>query len=230
MSATITEKVHKFENDPIQLSEVCPPSVWTVFSYATLKMDNFIILRTNNTSLIWRLFKWTCSQHCYWVHLVAGSHVAVCMTCEQFTTSCAIKWVCDMVKFWHFRCRTCPNRMLLLIFKEPDIINASPLWNPVRPLCHHQEKTLQHVHKWCYVTQQCPSPCMHTLWDTLHSTCRRILLEHPPYTPYLSLCDFHVLDPFREELKGSRFKSNGDMKTMVVWWLPVSTSTLVNYF
>jgi hypothetical protein len=59
---------------------------------------------------------------------------------------------CDMVQLHHSRYRVCPNRKLLLIFKDPDIIiimNASPAWNVVKPLYSHEEKTLQGAHKWC---------------------------------------------------------------------------------
>jgi hypothetical protein len=107
--------------------------------------------------------------------------------------------------------------MLLLMFKEPDIVNTS-LWNPARPSYHHQEKIFQHAHK-RNVTQRCPSPCMHT--GTRFTPLAGGYCWTIPLTPHICLCvNFHVLDPFGDELKGSGFKSDGDIKAV----------THVNYF
>jgi len=38
------------------------------------------------------------------------------------------------------------------------------------------------------------------------------LLEHPPYSPDLSPCDFHLFGPLKEALGGQRFKDDEGVK------------------
>jgi hypothetical protein len=51
--------------------------------------------------------------------------------------------------------------------------------------------------------------------DMLQPVCWKVL-EHLPYSLGKSLCDFHVPGLFKKVLKGCRFKSNKDVKDMVV--------------
>lgn len=44
-------------------------------------------------------------------------------------------------------------------------------------------------------------------------------LEHPPYSPDLSPCDFHVFGPLKEALGGQRFDSDAEVEAYVRNWL-----------
>ncbi|XP_026316211.1 histone-lysine N-methyltransferase SETMAR-like [Hyposmocoma kahamanoa] len=44
-------------------------------------------------------------------------------------------------------------------------------------------------------------------------------LEHPPYSPDLSPCDYFLFAPLKESLGGKRFKSNDDVEKHVRDWL-----------
>ena len=44
------------------------------------------------------------------------------------------------------------------------------------------------------------------------------ILEHPPYSPDLSHCDFHVFGPLKKSLKGRRLASNEEVKDTVEEW------------
>jgi len=44
-------------------------------------------------------------------------------------------------------------------------------------------------------------------------------LEHPPYSPDLSPCDFHVFGPLKEALGGQRFNSDAEVEAYVSNWL-----------
>nr|QLJ84876.1 transposase-like protein [Dichotomius schiffleri] len=44
-------------------------------------------------------------------------------------------------------------------------------------------------------------------------------LEHPPYSPDLSPCDFHLFGPLKEALGGQRFDDNEAVKAFVLQWL-----------
>lgn len=44
-------------------------------------------------------------------------------------------------------------------------------------------------------------------------------LEHPPYSPDLSPCDFHLFGPLKKHLKGKRFNSDDELKDTVEDWL-----------
>ncbi|GFU53119.1 histone-lysine N-methyltransferase SETMAR [Trichonephila clavipes] len=44
-------------------------------------------------------------------------------------------------------------------------------------------------------------------------------LEHPPYSPDMSLCDFHVFGPLKKHLKGERFNSDDVLKDTVKDWV-----------
>ena len=46
-------------------------------------------------------------------------------------------------------------------------------------------------------------------WEVLH---------HPVYSSDLSLCDFHLFGPLKKALKGQRFNSDADVKTVVTTW------------
>lgn len=45
------------------------------------------------------------------------------------------------------------------------------------------------------------------------------VLEHPPYSPDLSPCDFHVFAPLKEALGGQRFDSDAEVEAYVRNWL-----------
>ena len=44
-------------------------------------------------------------------------------------------------------------------------------------------------------------------------------LEHPPYSPDLSPCDFHIFGPLKKAMKGRKFKSDGEVQRMVTEFL-----------
>lgn len=44
-------------------------------------------------------------------------------------------------------------------------------------------------------------------------------LEHPPYSPDLSPCDFHLFGPLKEALGGQRFDDDAAVETFVRNWL-----------
>ena len=44
-------------------------------------------------------------------------------------------------------------------------------------------------------------------------------LEHPPYSPDMSPCDFHLFSPLKKFLKGKRFNSDDELKDTVEGWL-----------
>ncbi|EFN74649.1 Histone-lysine N-methyltransferase SETMAR, partial [Camponotus floridanus] len=44
-------------------------------------------------------------------------------------------------------------------------------------------------------------------------------LEHPPYSPDLSPCDYHMFGPLKEELGGHRFDDDEGVETFVRNWL-----------
>lgn len=45
------------------------------------------------------------------------------------------------------------------------------------------------------------------------------VLPHPPYSPDLSPCDFHVFGPLKEALGGQRFRTNDEVQQFVQSWL-----------
>ncbi|XP_042904384.1 histone-lysine N-methyltransferase SETMAR-like [Parasteatoda tepidariorum] len=44
-------------------------------------------------------------------------------------------------------------------------------------------------------------------------------LNHPPYSPDMSPCYFHVFGPLKKHLKGKRFNSDGVLKDAVKDWV-----------
>lgn len=44
-------------------------------------------------------------------------------------------------------------------------------------------------------------------------------LDHPPYSPDLSPCDFHMFGPLKEALGGQRFDSDAEVEAYVHNWL-----------
>jgi histone-lysine N-methyltransferase SETMAR len=51
------------------------------------------------------------------------------------------------------------------------------------------------------------------------------VLDHPPYSPDLSPCDYHVFGPLKKTLKARRFNSDEVVREAVEWWFieqPVS--------
>lgn len=66
------------------------------------------------------------------------------------------------------------------------------LWNPPRP---------------SYCTLASPCDTVHTVQDMLHSMCWKVL-RHPPNSPDLSVCIFHVFSTLKIALKGCRFGSD----------------------
>jgi hypothetical protein len=52
------------------------------------------------------------------------------------------------------------------------------------------------------------------------------VLDHQPYSPDLSLFDFHVLSPLKKMLKGKKFMSNEQVQTPVEQWLQKQSSDI----
>ena len=44
-------------------------------------------------------------------------------------------------------------------------------------------------------------------------------LQHPPYSPDLSPCDYHMFGPFKEALGGQRFDDDEQVQNFVRNWL-----------
>ena len=44
-------------------------------------------------------------------------------------------------------------------------------------------------------------------------------LQHPPYSPYLSYCDFHILDELKKDIHGHRFHSDEELQEWVGLWI-----------
>nr|XP_042913904.1 histone-lysine N-methyltransferase SETMAR-like [Parasteatoda tepidariorum] len=44
-------------------------------------------------------------------------------------------------------------------------------------------------------------------------------LDHPPYSPGMSSCDFHVFGPLKKRLKGKRFNLDDALKDAVQDWV-----------
>jgi histone-lysine N-methyltransferase SETMAR len=51
-------------------------------------------------------------------------------------------------------------------------------------------------------------------------------LEHPPYSPSLSSCDFHVFGPLKEALGGQRFNDDARVEAYVRSWLHTRPTSL----
>jgi hypothetical protein len=73
-----------------------------------------------------------------------------------------------------------------------------------RLLWHHTESTTGHQ------KQNCPGVCLCSTITHAHMlpTLRRFgwgVLDHPPYSPDLSPCDYHTFGPLKNTLKGRRF-------------------------
>jgi histone-lysine N-methyltransferase SETMAR len=45
------------------------------------------------------------------------------------------------------------------------------------------------------------------------------ILQHPPYSPDISSCDFHAFGPFKEALGGQRFNDDAGVEAYVRSWL-----------
>ena len=45
------------------------------------------------------------------------------------------------------------------------------------------------------------------------------VLEHPPYSPDLSPCDYHMFGPLKEALGGQRFNTDDEVEEVVCTWL-----------
>jgi hypothetical protein len=56
-------------------------------------------------------------------------------------------------------------------------------------------------------------PC--TVKDIMYSMHWKVM-DHPPYSPDLPLCDFHVFSPLKKVLKDHRFGLDEDVKTLVM--------------
>ncbi|KAF6198043.1 hypothetical protein GE061_007789 [Apolygus lucorum] len=50
-------------------------------------------------------------------------------------------------------------------------------------------------------------------------------VEHPPYSPDLSPCDYHMFGPLKEALGGERFQTDEEVETFVCNWLRTRPST-----
>jgi len=45
------------------------------------------------------------------------------------------------------------------------------------------------------------------------------VLSHPPYSPDLAPCDFHLFGPLKKALRGKKFQDNEDVKKFLGNWL-----------
>ena len=45
------------------------------------------------------------------------------------------------------------------------------------------------------------------------------VLPHPPYSPDLTPCDFHLFGPLKESLRGRKFTLNNDVQSAMHEWL-----------
>jgi hypothetical protein len=45
------------------------------------------------------------------------------------------------------------------------------------------------------------------------------ILPHPPYSPDLALCDFHLFPKMKEDLSGHQYASNEAVKRTIKTWL-----------
>jgi histone-lysine N-methyltransferase SETMAR len=72
----------------------------------------------------------------------------------------------------------------------------------------------------------------HATWDTL----RRFgwgVLDHTPYSPDLSPCDYHMFGPLKKTLKGRQFISDEAVREAVEQWFiqqPVSFMESITKF
>ncbi|GBN09663.1 hypothetical protein AVEN_33502-1 [Araneus ventricosus] len=55
--------------------------------------------------------------------------------------------------------------------------------------------------------------------------CRWEVLDHPPYSPDLAPCNFHVLEPLRNALKGCRFSDDNEVRASVEEWFRMKPKT-----
>jgi len=53
-------------------------------------------------------------------------------------------------------------------------------------------------------------------------------LEHPPYSPDLSPCDFHMFGPLKEALAGGRFNDHAAVEHYVRNWLLERPSSFID--
>ena len=67
-----------------------------------------------------------------------------------------------------------------------------------------------------HVAKVCKDLMKHFQWEVLH---------HPPYSPKLSPCNFHVFGPLKEALKGRRFTDNDKVQETVEEWFRTQPKT-----
>ena len=92
--------------------------------------------------------------------------------------------------------------MLLLDFKEPGVnINDERYANSLK--CLQKSIKNKHPGKLGLVVQDLVC-CMK--WE---------VLQHPPYSPDLSPCDYHVFGTLKKSLKGRRFKLDAEVEFAV---------------
>ena len=51
-------------------------------------------------------------------------------------------------------------------------------------------------------------------------------LPHPPYSPDLALSDYHLFGTMKESLKGKRYSSDEEVKSLVKKWLKEQSTEL----
>jgi histone-lysine N-methyltransferase SETMAR len=86
------------------------------------------------------------------------------------------------------------------------------------PIVDHQKQTAWNaVSGSAYAHDNARPHAAHATRDTL----RRFgwgVLDHPPFSPDLSPCDYHVFGPVKKTLKGRRFNSDEAVREAVELW------------
>ncbi|KAK9687971.1 hypothetical protein QE152_g35869 [Popillia japonica] len=59
------------------------------------------------------------------------------------------------------------------------------------------------------------------LQDNARPHTARLTMEHPPYSPDLSLYDYYLFGPLKKALGGLRFENNANVESVVHEWLRV---------
>jgi len=67
-----------------------------------------------------------------------------------------------------------------------------------------------------HVAKVCKDLLQHFRWEVLH---------HPPYSPDMSPCDFHVFGPLKKALKGRRFTDKDEVQETIEEWFRTQPKT-----
>jgi histone-lysine N-methyltransferase SETMAR len=76
----------------------------------------------------------------------------------------------------------------------------------------------------CVLAQQCPSSLLPTLFKPLIKLNFEVL-EHPPYSPGLVPSNYHLFGPLKQDLRGSPFTKDQQVKETLPEWLVSQSKT-----